>query len=249
MSKKLALVFTLSLMIFLLAGSVGCAESLFGSLTLGLEKNIGLYNYQSVTMEKRVVQLPPAKAEHLNELFERLVSHSARRNELHFRLTVIRDDSVNAFALPGGYVFVNTGLLSYVKNDSELAGVLGHEIAHIDRSHSMKSIYRSAGISMALVLLLNNDNNDDARRKQIFSEIAGVSMRLAQLGYSRNAEFEADRYGLAIMEKSGYNKQDLLNFWRRFRAQSAEPEQGKAFTILSTHPPTSERIRQIESLP
>jgi predicted Zn-dependent protease len=245
MSKKLALVFTFSLMIFLLAESVGCAESLFDSLALGLEKNIGLYNYQSVTMEKKVVQLPPAKAEHLNELFGRLVSHSARRKELHFRLTVIRDDSVNAFALPGGYVFVNTGLLSYVKNDSELAGVLGHEIAHIDRSHSMKSIYRSAGISMALVLLLNND--DDARRKQIFSEIAGISMRLAQLGYSRSAEFEADRYGLAIMEESGYNKQDLLNFWRRFRAQSAEP--GKALTILSTHPPTSERIRQIESLP
>jgi beta-barrel assembly-enhancing protease len=76
------------------------------------------------------------------------------------------------------------------------------------------------------------------------AQILGISMNLAQLGYSREAEFEADRYGDAIMQRAGYNKQDLLNFWRRFQNQNGDTS--KSLTILATHPPTSERIKRIE---
>jgi predicted Zn-dependent protease len=242
--KKLVLG-ALFIMIFVISQSIGFAESFFGSLSLGLEKNIGYSNYQSVTSEKEVVQLPKTEADHLNSLFNRLTSNCSRRKEVHFSLTVVKDDSVNAFALPAGYVFVNTGLLSFIKSDGELAGILGHEIAHVDRRHSMKAIYRAVGFSIVLSLLLNN--NDDVRHKEQMAQIAGISMSLAQLGYSREDEFEADRHGVEIMEKAGYNKKDILNFWRRFERQNGDSS--KTLKILATHPPTNERIKQIENLP
>jgi beta-barrel assembly-enhancing protease len=241
-SKKAVFGILFFIMTFLFAQSAGFAESYLDSLSLGLEKDIGLSNYQSITSEKRVVQLPKVEADHLNNLFNRLISNCGRRKELNFTLTVIQDDSVNAFALPGGYVFVNTGLLDYVKNDSELAGILGHEIAHVDRRHSMKAIYRAVGFSALVGLLLNN--GDDIRRKEIMGQIAGISISLAQLGYSRGAELEADRYGVEIMQRAGYNKQKLLNFWHRFQIQNGDTS--KTLTIFGDHPPTSERIKRIE---
>jgi predicted Zn-dependent protease len=225
--------------------SMSFATSLVDSLTLGLEKNIGLYNYETITSKKLIAHLPQAEEQHLNKLFQRLVRSCDRSKELKYNLTFVKDNSVNAFALPGGYVFVNTGLLSFVKSDGELAGILGHELAHIDRRHTMKSIYRGVGFTIGLSLLLKD--SDEAKRNQTMARIAGVSMRMAELGYSRGAELEADRYGVEIMERSGYNRKDILSFWQRLNTRSGP--NFRYLTILSTHPPTTERIKQIEELP
>ncbi|MGE5583449.1 MAG: M48 family metallopeptidase [Bacillota bacterium] len=241
--KKPVLILCVLISSFSFAQSAGFAQSFWDSLALGLEQDIGRNNYESITAQKRVVHLPPDQTEHYNNLFNKLVAQCSRRDELHFSLTVVQDDSVNAFALPGGYVFVNTGLLSYIKNDSELAGVLGHEIAHIDRRHSMQAIYRSVGFSVILGLLLNKGSD----RNEQLGQLAAISLSLAQLGYSRDAEYEADRYGVGFMQKAGYNKEDLVNFWQRFLAQNGDTP--GALTFLSTHPPTSERIKKIEALP
>ncbi len=243
--KKSLLIILLLLAVIIFSQSVGFAASFFDSLALGLEKDLGRSNYQSITSEKTVVELPPAQANNLNDMFKRLVSKCSRRKELDFKLTVIKDDSVNAFALPGGYVFVNTGLLSYVKSDGELAGVIGHEIAHIDRKHSMDAIYRAVGLSFIIGLLLNNES-DEKRREQM-ATLASISLSLVQLGYSRGAEFEADEYGVKFMQKAGYNKQDILNFWQRFLKQNGDNP--SALALFSTHPPTKDRIKRIEALP
>ncbi|HBF39854.1 MAG TPA: hypothetical protein DDW50_21410 [Firmicutes bacterium] len=230
---------------FLLLQSVSLANSLVDSWALGMEKGIGFSNYQSITTEKTVVQLPQAQEKDLHNVFRRLVKNCKRNKELNFTITVVRDDDPNAFALPAGYVFINTGLLSMVKSDGELAGILGHEIAHIDRYHAMKALYRSVGYSMIFNLFLISHHNWG--NTQEMSALAGASLRLSQLGYSRKAELEADRHGVEIMEKAGYNKRDILNFWERFQRQNGDSSKG--LTFLSTHPAIRTRIEQIKKLP
>lgn len=233
------------LIVLALTQSISCAESFLDSLALGLEKDIGRSNYESIMMQKRVIQLPSSQSEHLDNLFQRLVSNSNRNKELKFKLTVIQDNTINAFALPAGYVFVNTGLLEYVRNNDELAGILGHEIAHIDRKHGMKAIYRTVGFSFMIGLILNHNQNQ--KNNEEMAKIAAVSLSLAQLGYSRDAEYEADRYGVDFMQRAGYKKERLLDFWRRFQQQNGESP--APLMILSTHPPTGDRIKRIETLP
>jgi predicted Zn-dependent protease len=235
-------IFLISILIF---QSVSFANSVVDSWALGLEKEIGRSNYQSVISEKTVVHLPQNREEDLQNVFRRLVRNCKRNKELNFKLTVVRDDSPNAFALPAGYVFINTGLLPMIKNDGELAGVLGHELAHVNCNHAMKAIYRTIGYSVAVDLFLGSRHN--RWNTQEMAGLAGVSLRLSQLGYSRKAELEADRQGVEIMEKAGYNKQDILNFWRRFQSQNGDPS--KFLPVLADHPSIQTRIEQIEKLP
>lgn len=228
-----------------LLNSIGSAASFLDNISLGLERNIGQSNYETVIREKRVVQLAQPQAARVGNLFRSLVNACGRSRELHFTLTVLQDDGVNAFALPGGYVFVNTGLLNYVKSDGELAGVLGHEIAHIDRKHGMRAVYRSVGFSALIAFLSGNGRNLEDREQ--IRRLAAVSMNLAQLGYSREAEYEADRLGVQLMESAGYDKRALLRFWSRLAA-AADSKTPAFMTMFATHPLTRERIKRIEMM-
>jgi predicted Zn-dependent protease len=242
--KKVSLLLIFILSVFLFQ-SVSFANSVVESWALRLERDIGRSNYQSVTSEKTVVRLQKTKEQDLQRVFRRLANNCKRNKELDFTLTVVRDDTPNAFALPAGYVCINTGLLSMVKNDGELAGILGHEMAHIECNHAMKAIYRAIGFSVAFSLVLNHQRDKWNTRE--VAGLAGISLRLSQLGYSRQAELEADRQGVEIMEKAGYNKQDILNFWQRFQSQNGDAS--KFLPFLSTHPTIDNRIEQIKKLP
>lgn len=224
--------------------NTGYSLSFFDSLTLGLEKQIGAESYQDITTKSPVVQLPKKQMEPLQKIFRRLVDTSSRKGELEFKLSVVKDNTVNAFALPGGYVFVHTGLLSFVRTDGELAGVLAHEIAHIDRRHSMQAVGRAVGLSLLVQLVMNHRDNDS--REQI-RKIGGVAINLALLGYSRENEYEADQFAVTFMTGAGFPKQDLANFFRRLETQSggSSPD---FLRFLSTHPPTGERIKRIETM-
>lgn len=229
---------------FIIPWSTGYSQSFFDSLTLGLEKQIGAESYQDITSQKPVVELPKEQMKSLRKIFRRLVDKSSRNGELEFKLSIVQDDTVNAFALPGGYVFVNTGLLSFARTDGEIAGVLAHEIAHIDRRHSIQAVGRAVGLSLLLQLVMNNKDNDN--REQI-RKIGGTAINLAQLGYSRENEYEADRFAVTFMTQAGFQKQDLANFFRHLEAKSGGS--GPDFLqFLSTHPPTGERIKRIEAM-
>jgi predicted Zn-dependent protease len=223
---------------------IGYSESFFDSLTLGLEKQIGAESFQEISAKSEVVELPQYRMKHLRKIFGRLVDASSRKNQLEFKLSVVKDDTVNAFALPGGYVFVHTGLLSFARTDGELAGVLAHEIAHIDRRHGMQAIGRAVGLSLLLQLVLNN--KDTSTQDQI-RKIGGIAINLTQMGYSRENEYEADQFAVKFMTQAGFQKQDLVNFFRRLETQGGGSS--PAFLqILATHPPTGERIKRIEAL-
>ena len=220
------------------------AESFLGKFERGVEQEIGYYNYQSLIRQKSPARLKPAQTKRIQRIFEQLVAHSSRSDEVEYTLTIVEDPAINAFAVPGGYIFVNTGLIDFAQSDGEIVGVIGHEIAHIDRKHTMKSLYRTVGMSALWNLAMYKN---DSSYKEVLNRVAGVSMTLIQLGYSREAEFEADAYGVRMMTAAGYSKNELLNFWKRVDAQSGN-ELPSIFQMFSTHPPVKERIAAIQKI-
>lgn len=238
----IAIVFIIILnMVWLPAGR---AESFLGKFEREVEQEIGYYNYQSLIRQKRPAKLEKVQAQRVQRIFSRLVARASRSGEIKYTLTIVNDPAVNAFAVPGGYIFINTGLIDFAQSDGELAGVIGHEIAHIEKKHTMKSLYRSVGMSALWNLAMYKN---DSSYKQTLNRVAGVSMALIQLGYSRDAEFEADAYGVRMMTAAGYSKDELLNFWRRVASRSGA-EMPAVFQLFSTHPPIKERISAIEKL-
>ncbi len=181
----------LTLLLGLTLTSLALAGSALDSFSLGLEKEIGRSAYQQVQAEHKTARLPRVQAERLGRIFARLTPVCSRARELEFTLTAIEDPSVNAFALPGGYIFVHDSLLPFAANDGELAGVLAHEIAHVDRRHGMKAVYRSVGMSLLLEIVVNKS---DPRRRERMAKIGATAIGLTLLGYGREAEYEADRY-------------------------------------------------------
>lgn len=213
---------------------------------MGLEQEIGYLDYRRIIATNPPLQLAQPQAARLQAIFNRVVAASNRKDELKFSLTVIRDNSINAFSLPGGYVFVNSGLLDFARSDDELAGVLGHEIAHIDRNHSMKSMARILGMSLFARFLVTSSS---AERQQLTNTFVQCSMSLAMFGYSRELEYEADRFGVAFLEKAGYDKKGLISFWRRYQTDRGDDSTSGLFRMFATHPPVNDRLARILALP
>ncbi|NLW57138.1 MAG: M48 family metalloprotease, partial [Firmicutes bacterium] len=117
-----------------------------------------------------------------------------------------------------------------------MAGVLAHEVAHVDREHSMKTLKRQLGMSLLLRLILKPEDSPEELRK-----IGAIAVNLTQLGYSREEEFEADRYGVYFMEKAGYKRQGIINFWEWILEASGGEKNPDFLYLFSTHSPTPER--------
>lgn len=169
----------------------------------------------------------------------RLVPTSAR-NDIPYTFQVVDDDSVNAFATMGGYVYVHTGLLRAAENEAEVASVMAHEIGHIVGRHAIRQM-RQRAISQGV---LTAAGLDDAAAVQI-----GVDLALNRPN-SREDEYEADSFGLTNLNATGYAPEGMVSFMRKLQELSGG---GRAPTFLSTHPATGDRItalqEEIASLP
>ena len=166
------------------------------------------------------------------------------RQELVYTFTVVHDDEVNAFSLPGGYVFVNDGLIKKTANDDELAGVIAHEVAHVTARHSVKRYESNLGLQLAQLAALASRQGQAAR---------GVSAALltAQLAYARQDELEADRLGVKYMKLAGFDPKGILTFLEKLY----ELDRGKVRYLprgivrphyAMTHPYVPERLRAVK---
>ena len=171
---------------------------------------------------------------YVDNIGQELLNSAANTRDIPYTFHVVVSDEVNAFATPGGFIYITTGLLRAADNQAQLASVVGHEIAHIEKKHSIKNL-KQAAIAQGI------------------AETAGVSTNtLAQIGYklavdlpqSREYEYEADRVGLEILQQAGYPPVAFANFLKKLEGGS-QPE------FLRTHPASSSRIeaiaREIES--
>jgi beta-barrel assembly-enhancing protease len=190
----------------------------------------------------------PEVADYLNNLGYRLVSNSPDPG-IPFEFFAISDSTINAFALPGGFVGVHSGLLLTAQSESELASVLAHEIAHVTQHHIARLIaaQQKAGLaSMAAlaVAILAARSNSNVSAAAIAAAQAGMIQ--TQLNFTREHEREADRIGLQILEKSGFDVHAMPTFFERLQKATRIYENG-APSYLRTHPLTYERIADIQS--
>jgi len=189
----------------------------------------------------------PEVADYLNTVGYRLVANSPDPVE-PFEFFAISDSTINAFALPGGFVGVHTGLLLMAQSESELASVLSHEISHVTQRHIARLIAAQQRIGLAsmaalAVAILAARSNSNVSAAAIAAAQAGAIQ--SQLNFTREHEREADRIGLQIMEKSGFDVHAMPVFFERLQKATRIYENG-APSYLRTHPLTYERIADIQ---
>jgi predicted Zn-dependent protease len=168
------------------------------------------------------------------------VSEDAQKYEWSFYL--LEDDTVNAFALPGGKVFFYTGILKFMDNDDQIATVMGHEIAHVLAHHGAERMSQQM-LSNAGAQILSLALKIPAEYQNLYSTAYGAASNVGMiLPFSRKHESEADTIGIYLMYKAGYNPNESVKFWQKMAAASS----GSSPEFLSTHPSDIKRINDIK---
>ena len=201
-----------------------------------LEKEIGLGKQmaQEVERQAKIIE-DPVIAEYVNRLGQNLVRNSDAK--VPFTIKVLDSEEVNAFALPGGFFFVNSGLILDADNEAELAGVMAHEIAHVAARHGTRQATRGTIINYASLPLIFMGGWTGYALYQA----AGIAIPLGFLTFSRAFESEADMLGLEYMYKAGYDPTALVDFFEKIQTlEKRKP--GTMSKVFSTHPPTDDRI-------
>ncbi len=210
------------------------------------ELEIGREQHPQIIQQFGGVYNDPKVTAYVNRIGQSLAQVS-ELPDLDFTFTVLDDDIVNAFALPGGFVYISRGLLGLANTEAELAGVLGHEIGHITGRHSAQRHSQSvlAGIGTVGVSILSSVFLGTTAVGDAVGQSAGVYLQ----GFSREHEFEADTLGVRYLSRTGYETGAMASFLSSLEAFSALeakvsglPDPASRYNIMSTHPRTGDRV-------
>jgi predicted Zn-dependent protease len=171
---------------------------------------------------------------------------SSQIKNYHWEFNLVEDPNINAWCMPGGKVVVYTGLMPVAQNESGLAVVMGHEIAHAIAKHGSERMSQGLLVQMGGIALDEALANKPEQTRSIFMQSYGLGSQIGVLlPYSRLHESEADRMGLIFMAMAGYNPNEAVSFWEKMATSSKSP---KPPELLSTHPADSTRISNIKKL-
>ncbi len=200
-------------------------------------REVGLGRSLAASIEKRFKICKDAEMqERLDKIGEKLAL-VCDRQDISYSFTVLQEDEVNAFALPGGYVYVNRALLEKTESDDEVAAAVAHEIGHIVARHSIKRLQAALGYN--LLSILTAATTRDPR----FTNGVNLAFNQVMLGYSREDEFLADKLSVKYMEKAGYNPQAVIRLLNRLRQiEKEKPLKPLVSSMVRTHPYLPERI-------
>jgi predicted Zn-dependent protease len=175
---------------------------------------------------------------YVNQVGQKVSSFSDRK-DIQYHFTVLESPEINAFACPGGFIYVYTGLLKVIDNEAQLAGVLGHEIGHVVARHSVKRLQQVLGLQVLLSLTLGESS-------ELTQKAVGTGVTLIMQGYSRQNEFEADYDGTLYMTRAGYDPKGMLQLFEKFKELEKNRKSTFVDELLASHPPTPERITKVE---
>ncbi|PIV38882.1 MAG: hypothetical protein COS29_05535 [Candidatus Omnitrophica bacterium CG02_land_8_20_14_3_00__42_8] len=203
------------------------------------EVNMGKSIAESIEKSKEIKLDPdPLMTERVNEVGQRIASISGRK-EVKYTFRVIDKDDVNAFALPGGYVFIFKGLVDKVSKDDELAAVIAHEIAHVVARHSIKRLQGGVGYNILQILMAvtGGGRSDAGRIDAAFGQL--------MMSYSREDEALADKLAVKYLKEAGYDPWAVVSLLKKLQdADKAEPI--RPYTSYRSHPYVADRIRMVK---
>jgi predicted Zn-dependent protease len=156
----------------------------------------------------------------------------------NFKFHIVIDPSVNAYAIPGGHIVVHSGLITHAESAEEIAGVLGHEMGHVVRRHSLSQLVQVAGMWVLVEAALGHDSSMTGKAEELCEG-------LATLEFSREHEFEADKLGWTFLRQAHIDPHGLESFFERL---NREKPHSALLTMLSTHPAADERLHELQEL-
>lgn len=220
-------------------GSGGAGGGNFNLISIEEEWQLGQQLSQDVARQVRFNNDPVVNG-YVQAMGQKIVAQSpAPFNQLPWQFHVVEDSAINAFAIPGGHIYVNTGLIANSDNAAELAGVMAHEISHVVARHSTEQISRQYGLSVLAGLVLGQDPG-------VLSQIAAQIVAGGALArFSREAEREADELGIHAMYRAGYDPRGMASMFRALM-EHAQRSPGRVEQFFATHPTTEDRVRDAE---
>jgi len=237
---KPLIIITLFLYLFVSAGTAAA------SFTIEDEKKVGKEFYEK--LKEREIFLNDRNAAEYVDRIGRLLLEHGEKSFFDFTFTIIDSSAINAFATPGGYVYVYSGLIELADNESQLAGVLAHEIGHIKARHIAQAIEASKKINIGTIAAIIAGAFLGGGG-ELTAAVAGFSMATAStlnLKYSREHEEEADRLGMHYLVKTGYNGKGMLDFLKNMRRYEYYSNSIPSYFL--THPGTGDRIIYLDGL-
>lgn len=230
-----------------LLAAAGCATTSYNTgtehqetLLISTEREIAMGESISKQVEKQFnVIRDPKLLEQLDRVGPR-IAEVADRKDLTYRFTIVEakeDDQPNAFALPGGPVYVTRSLFDLIKSDDELASILGHEVGHVVAKHTVKRIQAVLGMQALQILAVGVGGVDSRTHRGM--DLALTSLLLE---YSQQDELEADRLGARYTKRAGYNPSAAITFMERLRDYT-QKQPMRQFSYFRTHPYFADRIR------
>lgn len=176
------------------------------------------------------------------------VALQSDRPDLPWRFAVVDSDDIDAFAAPGGYVFITRGLLEHMHSEAELAGVLGHEISHVVLKHHLNALQRAARLDLAgeaAQVGLASKGYNSTLDQQAFQKISNATRNLYSTGLDKGDELAADRMGAVLAARAGYDPYGLLAVLQTL--EGVDPKSSKMQLLLATHPSPEDRISALSA--
>jgi predicted Zn-dependent protease len=161
------------------------------------------------------------------------------RTDIEYHFKVLESPEINAFACPGGFIYIYTGLLKTMDNEAQLSGVLAHEIGHVVARHSVKRLQQVLGLQVLLAIALGESS-------EVTQKAVSAGLVLILQGYSRQNEFEADYNGAYYMTKAGYHPRGMIQLFGKFQEMEKDRKNTFLDQLLASHPPTADRIAKVE---
>jgi predicted Zn-dependent protease len=219
------------------------SDSFFGWLGGSQEKEIELGRQLAAEVERQLkIVDDPVISEYINRVGQNLVLHSDAK--VPFTIKVVESDEVNAFALPGGYFYVNTGLILATDNEAELASVMAHEIAHVAARHAIENYGKSRFLGMAILAGIIFGGGVTST---VLQNVGGLGEGLAYLHFSRSAEEEADMLGAQYLYAAGYDPTAMATMFEKLSSLNRK-KPSTLKRLFSTHPPSIERRDKVLAL-